>query len=493
MGVYMIELLPEDLEPRITDTIKLLGKSGYYDFLRDAINSKVTSRLTISQLNISSAIEAALAAYNHLFDVCERHLDTESHNRDSEKFREKRVFANRLSLYIGSETGLRLLHSGEKQKHKPGVQTKGLNFGENAASNTKNIIDHLIRFLQKGTKSDPADSRLFELADTYLNSLKNTALTGARQYEKFFADYPELEHTRVLSVDFERFSSSEIEKREKMLTFEDYAGQEEAVNELKKISEFVRNPRPFMMWGAKTARGFVLYGPPGTGKTYLARVFADECEMPFTEIKLSDILNEMYGRSSQLVQELFSKPGVIFVDEMETLGRKIGDEKTHEGTEQIVNTMKQVMDGLESKVRNYDDPVTFYIGATNNIEIMEPALIRPGRLKPLFMQPYGSGGLAQVFSIQKKMIIKASDGERTIFDPIINEDTIGEKLAERDLVPADVEYILQNIVSNKAFEQAKAGVDKILPPVSEKDLVQAIEKYERSDESMLKNILQKIS
>jgi len=91
------------------------------------------------------------------------------------------------------------------------------------------------------------------------------------------------------------------------------------------------------------------------------------------------------------------------------------------------------------------------------------------------------------------MIIKASDGERTIFDSKINNDKIGEKLAEKELVPADVEYILQNIVNNKGFEQSNAGIDKMLPSVSEEDIVQAIKKYERSDESILKNILQKIS
>ena len=170
----------------------------------------------------------------------------------------------------------------------------------------------------------------------------------------------------------------------------------------------------------------------------------------------------------------------------------MGDEKTHEGTEQIVNTIKQVMDGLDSKTRNYDDPITFYIGATNNIEMMEPALIRPGRLKPLEMVPYGAGGLANVFTIQERLIMESSTGERTIFDQGINRERVGEKLAGKYLVPADVEYILQDLVNNKAFEQAKVGVDNVLPAISEQDILDAIKKYVRSDDSIIKNILQKI-
>lgn len=483
----MIELTPEEIEPRISEITKLLGNSGFYDLLREKVNKKVFSRLTRTQLDVSGAIEASLAAYVHVYEVCERHLDTASHQHESERFREKRVFSNRFALYIGSETGLRLLYSGEKQKHKPDVQTKDLNFIRECTSITKDIIDHLIRFLQTGIESDESDKRLFELTDTYLNSLKNTALAGSSQYEKFFSEYPDLEFANILSIHFERFSSIEVVSNKKKLSFKDYAGQKEAIKELKKVSEFVKNPRPFMMWGAKTVKGFILYGPPGTGKTYLARVFADECNMPFLEVKLSDILNEMYGKSSQLVQELFTKPGVIFVDEMETLGRKVGDEKTHEGTEQIVNTIKQVMDGLDSKTRNYDDPITFYIGATNNIEIMEPALIRPGRLKPLEMEPYGAGGLENVFTIQERLIVESSTGERTVFDQGINRENVGEKLAGKHLVPADVEYILQNLVNDKAFEQAQVGVDKVLPAISEQDVLDAIEKYKRSDDSIIKN------
>lgn len=487
----MIELSNVDIQSRIIDITRLLGKSGFYEYLRENINSKITSRLTKTQLDISSAIEVALAAYNTIFEICERHLDTESHTDDSDSFRRKRVFSNRYSLYIGSEIGLRLLHSGEKQKHKPGVQTKIITFNQDGPVNTENIVTHLIRFFRAGTCEDKTDDRIFELADTFLNSLKNTSLTGARQYETFFTDYPELEHVKVLSIEFKRFSSQDLQTGEKKLSFEDYAGQKVAVIELKKVAEFVRNPRPFMIWGAKSVKGFILYGPPGTGKTYLARVFADECNMPFLEIKLSDILNEMYGKGSQLVQELFTKPGVIFVDEMETLGRKVGSEKTHEGTEQIVNTMKQVMDGLDNKTRSYDDPITFYIGATNNLEIMEPALIRPGRLKPLQIEPYDAGGLAQVYAIQERLIIKASTGERTIFDPEISYETVGKKFSGKKLVPADVEYILQNLVNNKAFEQANAGIDQVIPPITEKDIFSEIEHYERSEEAVLKNIIVK--
>ena len=483
----------KNIESRIVEASKELDRVGFYKFLREGVGSGISARLTKSQFDIASALELMLAGYIGIFEGAEKRIDTLTYDEKSEEFRSRRVFANRYALFIGSEVGLQYLHGGERQKQRDDVETKAFNFVKDKTELIKSISEHLILFLKEATSTDKSESRLLEAADMYLHSLKNAALTGAANYTGLFSEYPDLEHTNVLSVNFKRFSVQDVIEKEKKLTFEDYAGQEEAVTELKRVAQFVKNPHPFKMWGAKAPKGIILAGPPGTGKTYLARVFADECGMPFYAVKISDIVNEYFGKSSQLVNEFLNRPGVIFLDEMESLGRQIGDRNTHEATEQIVNTMKGVMDGFDTKARSYDDPMTFYIGATNNLEIMDTALIRPGRFKPLVMEPYGKDGLAEVYKIQERLIVKSSSGERTIFEPDIDPGVVGEKCAERGLVPADIEYILQDKVNDKAMQQEQKGVDAKIDPISQKELVDAIAKYERSDEAVIKSVIDKVS
>ncbi|PMP61402.1 MAG: cell division protein FtsH [Caldimicrobium thiodismutans] len=164
------------------------------------------------------------------------------------------------------------------------------------------------------------------------------------------------------------------------VTFKDVAGVDEAVEELKEIIEFLKNPQKFVSLGAKIPKGVLLVGPPGTGKTLLARAVAGEAGVPFISISGSSFVEMFVGVGAARVRDLFSQaekmaPCIIFIDEIDAVGRVRGLSPTG-GTEEREHTLTQLlteMDGFDPKKG------VIIIAATNRPEILDPALLRPGR------------------------------------------------------------------------------------------------------------------
>ena len=164
------------------------------------------------------------------------------------------------------------------------------------------------------------------------------------------------------------------------VTFKDVAGVEEAVEELHEIKEFLENPKKFQQLGARIPKGVLLYGPPGTGKTLLARAVAGEAGVPFFSISGSDFVEMFVGVGASRVRDLFEQakqnsPCIIFVDEIDAVGRHRGAGMGggHDEREQTLNQLLVEMDGFEMK-----DNIIL-IAATNRPDILDPALLRPGR------------------------------------------------------------------------------------------------------------------
>ncbi len=162
--------------------------------------------------------------------------------------------------------------------------------------------------------------------------------------------------------------------------FKDVAGVDEAVEELQEIKEFLENPKKFQALGARIPKGVLLYGPPGTGKTLLARAVAGEAGVPFFSISGSDFVEMFVGVGASRVRDLFEQakqanPCIIFVDEIDAVGRHRGAGLGggHDEREQTLNQLLVEMDGFETK-----DNVIL-IAATNRPDILDPALLRPGR------------------------------------------------------------------------------------------------------------------
>ncbi|MCI2241260.1 ATP-dependent zinc metalloprotease FtsH [Adlercreutzia faecimuris] len=164
------------------------------------------------------------------------------------------------------------------------------------------------------------------------------------------------------------------------VTFADVAGVDEAVEEMQEIKDFLANPAKYQSMGAKIPRGCLLVGPPGTGKTLLARAVAGEAGVPFFSISGSDFVEMFVGVGASRVRDLFkdakeAAPAIIFIDEIDAVGRQRGTGLGggHDEREQTLNQLLVEMDGFES-----NDSVVL-IAATNRADVLDPALLRPGR------------------------------------------------------------------------------------------------------------------
>ena len=183
---------------------------------------------------------------------------------------------------------------------------------------------------------------------------------------------------RVMS--FGKSKARLVSKDTPKTSFSDVAGAEEAIEELQEIKEFLENPAKFQAIGAKIPKGVLLYGPPGTGKTLLARAVAGEAGVPFYSISGSDFVEMFVGVGASRVRDLFEQaktnaPAIIFVDEIDAVGRHRGAGLGggHDEREQTLNQLLVEMDGFD--VRGG----VILIAATNRPDILDPALLRPGR------------------------------------------------------------------------------------------------------------------
>ncbi|MDP8910359.1 MAG: ATP-dependent zinc metalloprotease FtsH [Chloroflexota bacterium] len=183
---------------------------------------------------------------------------------------------------------------------------------------------------------------------------------------------------RVMS--FGKSKAKVISKDAPKVTFADVAGVDEAVEELREIKEFLENPAKFQAIGAKIPKGCLLFGPPGTGKTLLARAVAGEAGVPFFSISGSDFVEMFVGVGASRVRDLFEQaksnaPAIIFMDEIDAVGRHRGAGMGggHDEREQTLNQLLVEMDGFDMKTG------VILIAATNRPDILDPALLRPGR------------------------------------------------------------------------------------------------------------------
>lgn len=181
-------------------------------------------------------------------------------------------------------------------------------------------------------------------------------------------------------MNFGKAKTKAVNKDMPKTTFADVAGADEAVEELVEIKEFLREPSKFQAVGAKIPKGVLLYGPPGTGKTLLARAVAGEAEVPFYSISGSDFVEMFVGVGASRVRDLFEQaktnaPAIIFIDEIDAVGRHRGAGLGggHDEREQTLNQMLVEMDGFDVTSG------VILIAATNRPDILDPALLRPGR------------------------------------------------------------------------------------------------------------------
>ncbi|GAA4345941.1 ATP-dependent zinc metalloprotease FtsH [Microbacterium rhizosphaerae] len=181
-------------------------------------------------------------------------------------------------------------------------------------------------------------------------------------------------------MQFGKSRAKLVTKEMPQVTFNDVAGADEAIEEMQEIKDFLKDPARFQAVGARIPKGVLLYGPPGTGKTLLARAVAGEAGVPFYSISGSDFVEMFVGVGASRVRDLFNQakenaPAIIFIDEIDAVGRHRGAGLGggHDEREQTLNQMLVEMDGFDPKAN------VIVIAATNRPDILDPALLRPGR------------------------------------------------------------------------------------------------------------------
>ncbi|GAB3086165.1 ATP-dependent zinc metalloprotease FtsH [Corynebacterium aquatimens] len=227
-------------------------------------------------------------------------------------------------------------------------------------------------------------------------------------------------------------------------TFADVAGADEAVDELQEIKDFLQDPEIYEKLGAKIPRGVLLYGPPGTGKTLLARAVAGEAGVPFYSISGSDFVEMFVGVGASRVRDLFKQarensPCIIFVDEIDAVGRQRGSGTGggHDEREQTLNQLLVEMDGFG------DREGVILIAATNRPDILDPALLRPGRFdRQIPVTNPDLAGRAQILKVHAK-------GKP--LGPDVNLDALAKRTA--GMSGAD----LANVVNEAALLTARVG------------------------------------
>lgn len=248
----------------------------------------------------------------------------------------------------------------------------------------------------------------------------------------------------------------------KRTTFADVAGIDEVEAELTEVVDFLKNPQAYRRLGAKMPRGVLLSGPPGTGKTLLARAVAGEADVPFFSASASEFIEMIVGVGASRVRELFAEarkvaPAIIFIDEIDTIGRQRGGSGSmggHDEREQTLNQILTEMDGFTGSEG------VIVIAATNRAEILDPALLRPGRFdRRITVSPPDRGGREAILRIHTRDV------------PLSPRSDLGQ-LAK--VTPGMTGADLANLVNEAALLAVKRKEDSVGP----NDLSDALEKVQ---------------
>lgn len=251
-------------------------------------------------------------------------------------------------------------------------------------------------------------------------------------------------------MSFGKSQTKPVDPKKNKVRFSDVAGAEEEKQELVEVVDFLRDPRKYLALGARIPSGVLLEGPPGTGKTLLARAVAGEAKVPFYSISGSDFVEMFVGVGASRVRDLFTNakknaPAIIFIDEIDAIGRQRGNGKTGGGNDEREQTLNQLlveMDGFTGKEG------IIVIAATNRSDVLDPALLRPGRFdrKILVGQPDVKGREA-ILRVHAKNKPLAEDVDLKV----IAQQTPG-------FVGADLENVL-NEGALVAAERNKTKID----------------------------------
>ncbi len=263
-------------------------------------------------------------------------------------------------------------------------------------------------------------------------------------------------------MSFGRSRARRVEAQDQRVTFDDVAGIDEAKAELTEIVDFLKNPDKYLRLGGRIPRGVLLSGQPGTGKTLLARAVAGEAGVPFFQMSASEFVEMIVGVGASRVRDLFAQakqaaPAIIFIDELDAIGRSRASGGAnisggHDEREQTLNQILTEMDGFDPRLG------VIVLGATNRPEILDPALLRPGRFdRRVVVSPPDRAGREAILRVHTRGVPLADD---------VNLGAIASS------TPGMVGADLENLVNEAALLAARREHEK----VNREDLSNALER-----------------
>src|SRR5207247_1591640 len=272
------------------------------------------------------------------------------------------------------------------------------------------------------------------------------------------------------ALSFGKSRARLLTAHQKKVTFKDVAGVEEAKEELQEIIDFLKEPQKFQKLGGRIPKGVLLVGPPGTGKTLLARAIAGEANVPFFSISGSDFVEMFVGVGASRVRDLFEQgkknaPCILFIDEIDAVGRHRGAGLGggHDEREQTLNQLLVEMDGFES------NEGVILIAATNRPDVLDPALLRPGRFdRRVIVGRPDVRGREGILTVHVRKIPLAEDVDIAVIarsTPGFSGADLANLVNEAALNAAGMN---QKTVTHEDFESAK---DKVLMGVARKSLI----------------------
>ena len=344
-----------------------------------------------------------------------------------------------------------------------GVLTDGTAFETYAPTDPsliKRMINKKVEIVAK-----PLDHGSSSLLHYFLNSLPILLLIAA-----WFFIMRQMSGAGGRAMGFGKSRARILTEKQGRITFDDVAGIDEAKGELQEIVEFLKDPQKFTRLGGKIPKGVLLSGPPGTGKTLLARAIAGEANVPFFTISGSDFVEMFVGVGASRVRNMFEQgkkaaPCIIFIDEIDAVGRHrgVGMGGGNDEREQTLNQMLVEMDGFES------NEGVILIAATNRPDVLDPALLRPGRFDRQVVVPNPDiNGREKVLRVHMRKVPLASDVDPRIIargTPGFSGADLANLVNEAALAAARLN---RRTVSMQEFENAK---DKVLMGVERRSLV----------------------
>ncbi len=295
---------------------------------------------------------------------------------------------------------------------------------------------------------DQVEVRRPSIPDVWVSGLFYLLITGLLIVGFWFFIMRQSQSSGNQALSFGRSRARRIPETGTKVTFDDVAGADEAKSELMEVVEFLKNPRKFQALGARIPKGVLLVGPPGSGKTLLARAIAGEAGVPFFHMSGSEFVEMFVGVGASRVRDLFeqakaNRPCIIFIDEIDAVGRQrfAGLGGGHDEREQTLNQLLVEMDGFEPNSR------VVLIAATNRPDVLDPALLRPGRFdRRIEVDNPGLKGRHAILEVHAKGKPLADDVEL-------------ERIARR--TPGFSGADLANLVNEAALLAARRDRDKI--------------------------------